>query len=101
MRLLLTVCFLGTVDASSIAGERHPAESGDEGPGSEECQVDPEGQGKGQTDSDAGVIKRCNGVLIPPPTGDAEIIEPAPDVGTTPVIPPDSVPEQSPNSDRP
>lgn len=41
-------------------------------------------------------LSDCNGVLTPPPTGDPEIREPAPDTGTTPVIPPGAVPQQPP-----
>jgi hypothetical protein len=41
-------------------------------------------------------FERCHGVLKPPPTGDGEIVEPAPDAGTTPIIPPGSLPEQPP-----
>lgn len=36
----------------------------------------------------------CNGVLEPPSTGDADIVEPAPSVGRTPVIRPEQIPEQ-------
>ena len=41
-------------------------------------------------------LENCNGVLTPPRTGDEEIEEPAPNTGTTPVIPPGAVPEQPP-----
>ncbi|MCM2294067.1 hypothetical protein NAC44_17205 [Allorhizobium sp. BGMRC 0089] len=36
----------------------------------------------------------CADVLTPPPTGDHELVEPAPDVGTMPVIPPKASPKQ-------
>lgn len=36
----------------------------------------------------------CDGVLEPPPAGDAEIIQPPPDTGETPVIPPERLPDQ-------
>ena len=39
-------------------------------------------------------LDECNGILIPPPTGDEEVTEPAPNVGETPVIRPDEIPEQ-------
>ena len=42
-------------------------------------------------------LQDCNGVLKPPPTGDREIEETPPDIGTTPVIPPGAVPQQPPN----
>ncbi|CAN7667359.1 hypothetical protein LJR231_005293 [Phyllobacterium sp. LjRoot231] len=106
MRFVLVICCFSTVEASAIAHERHFHQSGDEQPGPEECQIDPEAlggmeQGKGQAERDAGVLQRCKGILIPPPTGDSEMVEPAPDVGTTPVIPPDTVPDQPPGPDYP
>ena len=42
-------------------------------------------------------LDRCNGVLSPPPAGDPELVEPAPNEGKTPVIPPGAVPEQQPD----
>lgn len=39
-------------------------------------------------------LTECDGVLKPPATGDGEIVEPAPDAGKTPVIPPSNVPQQ-------
>lgn len=41
-------------------------------------------------------LDRCNGMLKPPPTGDSDLVEPAPDEGKTPVVPPSAVPEQQP-----
>jgi hypothetical protein len=106
MRFVLVSCFLFTVEVSAIAQEPHSPKINDERPSPEECQVDPEGQGsidkgKGPAERDAPVLERCKGILIPPPTGDAEMVQPAPDVGTTPVIPPDSVPDQTPGPDDP
>lgn len=99
MRFVLATCLLCTVEVSAIAQESHSPQINDERPGLEECQVDPEGQGG--IERDAGLLERCEGVLIPPPTGDAEMVEPAPDVGTTPVIPPESVPDQPPGPNYP
>lgn len=39
-------------------------------------------------------LAECDGVLKPPATGDGEMVEPAPDAGETPVIPPSAVPQQ-------
>lgn len=39
-------------------------------------------------------LEECNGVLKPPMVGDPELVEPAPDVGRTPVIRPDELPPQ-------
>lgn len=72
------------------------------------CQVEPEdganegerdgGSGNGTADQNNGAsrpwLEDCNGVLVPPATGDQEIVEPPPDTGTTPVIPPGAVPGQ-------
>ena len=94
MRFVLVACFLCTVEVLAIAQEPRTPQTDDEGPAPEECQIDPEGpggmdQGEAPTQSDARRLQRCKGVLIPPPTGDSEMVEPAPETGTTPVIPPD------------
>ena len=72
------------------------------------CRVEPadrnEGTGRngeegGNDEVDNGSrpsLEDCNGVLTPPRTGDEEIEKRAPDTGTTPVIPPGTVPEQPP-----
>lgn len=39
-------------------------------------------------------LEECNGVLKPPRVGDPELVEPAPDIGRTPVIRPDELPLQ-------
>ena len=39
-------------------------------------------------------LDECGDVLPPPPTGDSEIAEPPPNVGETPVIRPQDIPEQ-------
>jgi hypothetical protein len=67
----------------------------------EDCKVDPRQQRDGQAPSTAErqlseTLEKCRGVLQPPATGDGRIVEPAPDTGKTPVIPPGSVPEQPP-----
>lgn len=38
----------------------------------------------------------CDGVLKPPPTGDAGMTAPPPDAGNTPIIKPGQVPQQPP-----
>ncbi len=104
MRFVLTTCLLVTIDVSAMAQELHSPQINGDRPGPEKCQVDPEGQrgiDQSQVEGEAGIVERCKGVLIPPPTGDTEIIEPAPEVGTTPVIPPDAVPDQPLGPDNP
>ena len=68
---------------------------------SEKCQAQPQDQEEGATATTRSLTETlddCNGVLIPPPTGDEELTEPAPNEGETPVIRPGEIPEQ-PNSE--
>ena len=41
-------------------------------------------------------LDRCGGVIEPPAVGDRELVEPAPEKGATPIIPPSALPEQQP-----
>lgn len=94
---VLAAALLGClVAAAPVAAQTQPTDP---------CQAQPEGQGGSDDDeADGGAdranddrragLERCNGVLTPPRIGDHEIEEPAPDTGTTPVIPPERVPEQ-------
>lgn len=68
------------------------------------CQARPDAQAGSDDEADGRAddaappeLEKCNGVLTPPKTGDREIEEPPPDTGTTPVIPPENVPEQPPD----
>ena len=66
------------------------------------CHATP---GEGQDNNSlTETLDDCNGVLKPPAAGDPDIVEEAPDVGKTPVIPPSALPEQQdqvpPESDR-
>ncbi|WP_279483101.1 hypothetical protein [Aureimonas sp. SK2] len=62
-------------------------------PSTDPCAAQPDGA-DGQTLS--GQLADCGGVLVPPPTGATgiEAPVPAPDPGTTPVIPPEAAPAQ-------
>ena len=65
-----------------------------------ECQAQPQDQEEGATATIRSLTETlddCNGVLIPPPTGDTELTEPAPNVGETPVIRPGEIPQQPPS----
>lgn len=45
-----------------------------------------------------GQLSQCGGVLSPPPTGDdTQAPVPDPNPGTTPVVPPQAVPDQTPD----
>lgn len=73
------------------------------------CQAEPQANARqdqdqkptenGRNDSTAQKLAPCGGVLKPPPTGDSEMTEPAPDEGKTPVIKPGEVPAQPPKQD--
>jgi hypothetical protein len=106
MRFVLVACFLCTVEVSAIAQDPHSPQTDDEGPALEECRAEPEGQsgidqGKDAAEHDTTVLEQCKGVLKPPPTGDSEMVAPAPNLGTTPVIPPGAMPDQLPIPDDP
>ncbi|HWK66575.1 MAG TPA: hypothetical protein VNS34_16730 [Rhizobiaceae bacterium] len=71
----------------------------------ERCRAEPDGKAEekkekeGEPSNDqrsAEKLERCDGVLTPPPTGDRDIEEPPDDTGTTPIIPPEAVPQQPP-----
>lgn len=62
-----------------------------------DCRVAPDAgdpaRGGDDTRPPAGnnLLAECGSVLVPPITGDAEMVEPAPDKGRTPVIDPSEV----------
>lgn len=65
------------------------------------CVARPDDQAKGSDGNDAenrpqASLDECNGVLVPPKTGDREMRMEPPDKGTTPVIPPGALPAQPP-----
>lgn len=78
-----------------------PASANEDAPGqaippsTDPCAAQPGADGG----SLSGQLAECGGVLVPPETGTSgiEAPVPAPDPGTTPVIPPDAVP--SPDGD--
>ncbi|MEO4041189.1 hypothetical protein AAFN47_06225 [Hoeflea sp. CAU 1731] len=61
-----------------------------------DCVVDPNNleETTGDKDSLTKTMGRCDGVLKPELSSDPEIVEPAPDVGETPVISPEDIPTQ-------
>ncbi|WP_269585371.1 hypothetical protein [Roseibium sp. Sym1] len=54
-----------------------------------------------QQDTTAGIMTECDGVLKPAPVGDAELVEPAPEKGRTPVIEPGEIPARPSPGDDP
>jgi hypothetical protein len=101
-QLISAACVLTlSLTLPSAAQTEQPA-----GPASP-CQAQPDqnsntGNNNGQTGTEqpSGDLSQkldpCNGVLKPPPTGDTEMTEPAPNEGKTPVIKPGEVPPQPP-----
>ena len=66
----------------------------------EDCQLVPEGEGAtGGADTLTEALAPCNGVIAPPPAGDADMTIVPPPVGETPIIPPEQVPEQPADAD--
>ena len=70
------------------------------------CSAGPQGGTKspdGQVPSGTLTQKldNCNSVLTPPPVGDGEIVEPAPQTGKMPVISPDDMPQSGNTAPQP
>lgn len=74
--------------AMLVVGQTHAQEPSN---GEDRCQAAPNGEEE-RTDTTE-TLEDCRGVLKPPPTGDREITEEPPDVGRTPTIRPDDLPE--------
>ncbi len=96
---------MSPVSAQQMPTPETPAAPSDPSAGADPCEVVPGGAADAQPPSgDAAspndrntslseTLDRCGGVLSPPAVGDPEMVEPAPDQGETPIIPPSSVPE--------
>ncbi len=91
---LLAAVALGTLAAGSAHAQTAPDD--DDALGViEDCQILPEGEGAiSGADTLSEALAPCNGVIAPPPAGDADMTIVPPPVGETPVIPPEQVPEQ-------
>lgn len=99
---MLLVAFLSLAGLSCPVAAQSP-ENREEPRTADPCRAEPGDQAQkekeGQSNDSqrtAEKLERCEGVLSPPPIGDREIVEPPADTGTTPVIPPGTVPEQPP-----
>lgn len=93
--LSLPALLLLAAPAFGQTGEEQAPESRDR------CRPSPDEQESAGPDVDmkdreplSDMLEDCGAVLPPPPTGDSEIAEPPPDVGETPVIRPQDIPEQ-------
>ena len=107
--LLLTATSGLAADANNAAPVPDKGLSGNQATANEPCQAEPQGNAAGNADQPRGntattatddatltaKLDKCNSVLNPPNAGDSEMVEPAPDVGRMPVIPPKAVPDQS------
>lgn len=83
----------------ALADEQVPSEVPETSDGDDPCRAEPAQPGDEESregDRAGPALEDCNGVLAPPTTGDEEIEEPPPDTGTTPVIPPGTLPEPQP-----
>ncbi|WVT75544.1 hypothetical protein QM996_25090 (plasmid) [Sinorhizobium chiapasense] len=63
----------------------------DKGP-SADCQTGPATPENEQYEDWTQKLERCAGVLLPPKTGDRELVEPAPSTGKTRIIKPHELP---------
>ncbi|GAB2188185.1 hypothetical protein [Roseibium sp. LAB1] len=64
-----------------------------------DCRVEPGAKSQDRVSADTdetASLSDCDGVLTPAPVGDRELVEPAPDIGETPVISPEEIPDQQP-----
>ena len=101
VRTMLLAVALSLVGLAGPASANSQEDSASQPEAADPCQIKPQQDGEDQTESEpredqplSEALDRCNGVLVPPQTGDREIEEPPPDTGTTPVIPPESLPGQ-------
>ena len=72
-------------------------------PGAAVAQTTPSSPATEQPPTLSEKLSKTDGVITPPPSGDTEMTQPAPNVGTMPVIPPQAVtpPGQKPGEPKP
>jgi hypothetical protein len=99
LAMLAGAVVLGAMPAAAQTQQQPPAVS--------PCQAEPDRNGSadggtGRQQPPAGDLTQkldpCDGVLKPPPTGDGDMTEPAPDLGNMPIIRPGEVPPQPPGN---
>ncbi|RWH73887.1 MAG: hypothetical protein EOQ86_25315 [Mesorhizobium sp.] len=98
----LVMGVLGALALATPAAAQADDQTQDQAPAGP-CQAQPQnGQqqeppaNNGAGDSLTEMLDPCNGVLLPPPTGDQGMAAPPPDEGRTPVLKPGEVPAQPP-----
>ena len=100
--LVIAMAVAAALPAATISNAQTPSES--DPTTSNPCLVEPNPEQDDPPNDDKELtekLDRCNGVLKPPPTEDQEIEKPSPETGKTPVIPPDELPEQQPQTEDP
>ncbi|CAH2395386.1 hypothetical protein [Mesorhizobium escarrei] len=96
----LPITLLGALAVAAPAAAQTDNETQNQAPAGH-CQAQPQNDLQ-QTppvnngDSLTDTLDPCNGVLLPPPTGDQGMAAPPPDEGKTPVLKPGEVPPQPP-----
>ena len=102
----LAALSLSDAHAQQTQTPEPPAATPDLETAEEPCEIVPRGdtptaptdsEQQAESDQDeslSATLDRCGGVLTPPAVGDPQMVEPAPDEGVTPIIPPSAVPEQ-------
>ena len=93
----LPITLLGTLALAAPVAAQTDNETQDQAPEGH-CQAQPQNgeQQPPPPDSLTEMLDPCNGVLLPPPTGDRGMAAPPPDEGRTPVLKPGEVPPQPP-----
>ncbi|CAH2407608.1 hypothetical protein [Mesorhizobium ventifaucium] len=96
----MPITLLGALALAAPAAAQTGNETQDQAP-ARHCQAQPQ-NGQQQTppvnngDSLTDTLDPCNGVLLPPPTGDRGMAATPPDQGRTPVLKPGELPAQPP-----
>ncbi|WP_155951260.1 hypothetical protein [Rhizobium mesoamericanum] len=93
--LMLTITLLGATDAFSER-QAGPDRSNCQAPAQQQSPNAPARGGDRERD-----LSKCGGVIVPPKSGDEVIEHPAPEIGTTPVIPPSDLPGHPFNHGKP
>ncbi|TIN36266.1 MAG: hypothetical protein E5Y10_23730 [Mesorhizobium sp.] len=97
----LPITLLGALALAAPVAAQTDNQTQDQAPAGH-CQAQPQnGQqqppvNNGDNNSLTDTLDPCNGVLLPPPTGDQGMAAPPPDQGRTPVLKPGEVPAQPP-----
>ncbi|WP_353829974.1 hypothetical protein [Mesorhizobium sp.] len=100
---LLPITLLGALALAAPVAAQTDNQTQDQAPAGH-CQAQPQNGeqqppppvNNGDNNNLTETLDPCNGVLLPPPTGDQGMAAPPPDQGRTPVLKPGEVPAQPP-----